>query len=214
VHAVPNALATPTSSTQAGLQVYLGNTKITGANVTYGGGVYPGLEYALVPSGNLSLKAVIPAGTSNPEIAVVNAPVTLSAGKFYTAVITDTIPTASFFLIEENFSPVADSGKYFVRLVNATPKSGAYDLYGVTDVATIASNIQYKSASAFTQIFVGTGSRTFAIRKPGTTTNIATVAITPTPGRMYSILSYGIDGATGLRAPKVTFFTSRFQSPQ
>ncbi|HKP32462.1 MAG TPA: DUF4397 domain-containing protein [Chitinophagaceae bacterium] len=212
VHALANAFATPTSTAQSGLQVYINDVKVTGNAVTFGGGVFPGLEYALVPSGTVNAKVVIPAGATNAEIvAVNNAPLTLEAGQTYTAFITDTIPNASIFTIKEDFSPVADSGKYFVRLVNATPKSAGYDLYAVTDAVTIASNVQYKSASPYVQIFAGTGARTFAIRKPGTTTNIATVAITPTARRMYTIFSYGIDGGTGARAPKLQFFTARFQ---
>lgn len=219
VHTVVNAVVTPASTSQSSLQVYLGDTKITGANVTYGGGVVPGLEYASVPAGNLTFKAIIPASASNAEIPVVNAPLALTAGKTYTAVITDSLPTASVLLIEENFTPKADSGKYFVRLINATPKptgstiTDGYDLYAVTDAATVVSNVQYKTASPFTQLFVGTGSRTFAIRKPGSTTNVATpVSISPVAGRMYSIVSYGIEGVTtGLRTTRLTFFTSRFE---
>ncbi len=212
VHALTNAFATPSSTAQSGLQVYINDVKLTGTAVTFGGGVFPGLEYALVPSGTVNAKVVIPSGTTNPEIVVVNnAPLTLEANQTYTAFITDTIPTASIFTIKEDFSPVADSGKYFVRLVNASPKSAGYDLYSVTDAVTVASNIQYKSASPYVQIFAGSGARTFAIRKPGSTTNIATVAITPTARRMYTFFSYGIDGATGARAPKLQFFTARFQ---
>ena len=68
VHAVANALATPT--TQAGLQVYWGDQKVTGTSVGYGGGVYPGLEYAQIPGGNNTLKAVVPAAGTNPEVTV------------------------------------------------------------------------------------------------------------------------------------------------
>lgn len=211
IHALHNAFTTPASTTQAGLQVYLNDTKITGTNITYGGGVFPGLEYSNIQAGNGTLKATIPAGSSNAEIPVLSAPVNFEAGKTYSVFITDTLPTTSLFSIEENFSLKADSGKYFVRLVNLTPKTTAYDLYGVTDAVMTIPNVTYKTASPFTQVFAGSGARTFAIRKPGSTTNIATVAITPVAGRMYTVLSYGIDGTTGARAPKLTFFTSRFQ---
>src|SRR5215211_6665762 len=49
VHALSNAFATPASTTQAGLQFYVNDIKLTGTAVTFGGGVFPGLEYALVP---------------------------------------------------------------------------------------------------------------------------------------------------------------------
>ena len=213
VHTVTNALITPTSTSQAGLQVYLGSDKLTASNVTFGGGVFPGLEYALVPVSNTTIKAVIPAGASNPEIPVLNTSISLAEKKIYTAFISDTIPDVSVVLVEDDLTPKADSGKYFVRFVNLMTKSTPCDLYGTTDAVTIVSNIAYKSASSFTQIFAGTGARSFAVRKTGTTTNIATVSITPIAGRMYTIFSYGIDGfATGVRSPKLTFFTSRFQT--
>jgi hypothetical protein len=212
VHTVTNALATPTATAQAGLQVYLNDAKLTGSAITFGGGVFPGLEYALVPASSTTLKAVIPAGTSNSEISVFNGSIALTEKKNYTAFITDTLPATSLFLIEDDLSPIADAGKYFVRFVNVTPKSSAYDLYSTADATTVASNISYKAASSFMQLQVGSGSRTFAVRKPGTTTDIVTVGITPIAGRMYTIFSYGIDGGSGLRAPKVTFFTSRFQT--
>ncbi len=209
VHAVTNALSSPT--TQAGLQVYINDAKLTGSAVTFGGGVFPGLEYALVPSGSVNIKAVVPASGTNPEALIFSGPVTLEGGKTYTAVITDTLPSTSIFLVTEELTTIADSGKYFIRLINATPKSVAYDLYGVTDAAMISTNVAYKTAGAYVQIFAGTGARTFAIRKPGNATNIVTIAITPVPGRAYNILSHGIDGGTGARAPKLAFFTSRFQ---
>jgi hypothetical protein len=211
VHAIPNVFSGTTTTTQAGLQVFLNNQKITGTPVGIGGGVVPGLEYSLVPAGNLTLKAVLPTAVTTTDSVVLTAPLELTSGKTYTVFLTDTLPTASILKVEENFSVKADSGKYFVRLVNLTPKSTAYDLYGVTDAQTVIPNVAYKTASAFTQIFAGTGARSFAIRKTGSATNVATVSITPVAGRMYTIVSYGVDGGTGARLPKLAFFTSRFQ---
>lgn len=210
IHTLTNALV-PAGNAQAGLQVYLNDAKLTGNNITFGGGVFPGLEYSLVPAGTLNIKAVIPASGTTPETVAATGQVDLAAGKTYSIFVTDTLPAASFVRIEDDLSPVADSGKYFVRLVNLTPKSGAYDLYSVTDAMMVAPNVAYKSASPFVQVPAGTGSRTFAIRKVGSTTNVKTVAITPVAGRMYTIFSYGIDGGTGVRAPNGTFYTSRFQ---
>ena len=139
--------------------------------------------------------------------------IAMTEKKIYTAFLTDTMPTASIFLVEDNLTPYADSGKYFVRFVNVTPKSGAYDLFSTSDAGTIAYSVGYKNASNFVQLPVGTGARSFAVRKPGNPTNIATTSITPIAGRMYTIFSYGIADGTGIRIPRLTFFTSRFQPP-
>ncbi|MEO5647796.1 MAG: DUF4397 domain-containing protein [Chitinophagaceae bacterium] len=214
IHTVPNALATPTSTAVSALNVYFNNSKLNGTAITYGG-VFPALEFASVPAGASSnISAKIPAGTSNPEIPVVDKTLALEAGKIYSAFITDTLPTADIFLIEETLTAVADPGKYFVRFVNASPKSAGYDLFAVTDAVIAFTDIKYKTASGFMQFNAETGARTFAVRRTGVTTNLITTAITPVAGRMYTIFSYGIDGVTtGIKAVKATFYTTRFQSP-
>lgn len=213
VHTVANAYPLPDTVTQGGLQLYVNGNKITGAtNVTYGGGVFPGLEYSLVPAGDVNLKAVIPAGTNNPAIPVLDATLKVEDQKTYTAFMVDSLPTTSVFLIEEKFSQIADSGKYFIRLVNATMGAPALDLYGTTDATLMASAIPYKAASEFKQIFVGTGARAFALRLPGSTVNLGTSSITPVAGRMYTLLTYGVIGKGGTRNPRITFYTSRFQT--
>ncbi len=213
VHTVPNAYPLPDTAAQGGLQLYVNGNKITGAtNVTYGGGVFPGLEYSLVPAGDINLKAVIPAGTNNPAIPVLDATLKVGDQKTYTAFITDSLPTTSVFLVEENFSQVADSGMYFVRLVNVTMGAPALDLYGTSDAMVIASSVPYKAASDFKKVFVGAGARAFALRLAGGTTNLATASITPVAGRMYTLLTYGVINKGGTRSPRLTFYTSRFQT--
>lgn len=211
IHALPNIFPVGSTTAQAGLQIYVNGGKLTGTAITYGGGVFPGLEYAQVPAGNVTVKAAVAATATAPEIVAFTGNLDLAAGKTYSLFVADTMPTASILRIEEDFSLQADSGKYFVRLVNLTARTTAYDLYGVTDAAMTVPNVAYKTASPWVQVFVGSGARTFAIRKPGSTTNVATIAITPVAGRMYTVFSYGIDGGTGARVPRVTFFTSRFQ---
>jgi hypothetical protein len=86
------------------------------------------------------------------------------------------------------------------------------DLYGTSDAATIVTNIPYKGVSEFKQVLVGSGSRSFAVRITGVTTTQATVSIAPVAGRMYTVFAYGVMGKGGTRAPKATFYTSRFQT--
>jgi hypothetical protein len=219
INTIPNALALPSSSSLSSLAFYFNNNKLSGSNISYGG-VFPGLEFASVDAGASSLfLGKILATTTTPDKDVVTKNLNLEAGGIYSAFLLDTVPTADVFLIKENLSAVADTGgvggfgKYFVRLVNATPLSLGYDLFASSDNTTPITNVAYKTASNFIQLDVATGPRAFTIRKAGTTISIGTTSITPVKGRMYTIFSYGIEGGTGLRVTRATFYTTRFQSP-
>ena len=163
--------------------------------------------------------AKIFATATSPDRDVASKNLNLEAGGIYSAFLLDTLPTTDIFLIKENLSAVADTGgaggfgKYFVRLVNATPNSLGYDLFASSDNTTPITNVTYKSASSFIQLDVATGPRAFTIRKAGSTTSIGTTSITPVKGRMYTIFSYGIEGGAGLRVTRATFYTTRFQTP-
>lgn len=219
INTIPNALATPTSSSFSPLALYLNNIKLSGTNITYGS-VFPSLEFASVNAGpsNLLLAKIFATATT-PDKDIASKNLNLEAGGIYSAFLVDTVPTTDVFLIKENLSAVADTGgvgglgKYFVRLVNATPLSLGYDLFASSDNITPITNVAYKAASNFIQLDVATGPRAFTIRKAGTTTGIGSTSITPVKGRMYTIFSYGIEGGTGLRVTRATFYTSRFQTP-
>jgi hypothetical protein len=213
VHALTNAMYSPKATATAPMQLYLGGTKITGANITAGAGVFPGLEWSLVSSGTLEFKALIPKTDTTAEQEAVKTQITLEAGQTYSLFVTDTLPTATVLLVkDEQLNAVADSGKYFIRYINLTPKSTGYDFYSTSDLQTVFTNVPYKGATEYKQLFVGTAARSLAIRKTGTTTNLLTSSLTPVAGRMYTVFSWGIDGGTGLRAIKAATYTSRFQT--
>jgi hypothetical protein len=214
VHTVVNAYPLPDTVAQSSLQLYVNDQKVTGtANFTYGGGVFPSLEYSMLPAGDNTIKAMIPERTGIPAITVLNStPFKLEDHQTYTAFITDSIPNTSVFLIKEDFSPKADSGKYFVRLVNVAMNSSPLEFYAVTDATSLATGVTNKTATPFVQVPVGTSTRTFAVRLPSSTSNLASVALTPVAGRMYTFITYGVQGKTGTRIGKLTFYTSRFQT--
>jgi hypothetical protein len=220
INTLPNALALPSSTSLSSLAVYYNANKLTGTNLSYGN-VFPSLEYASVNAGtsNFFLAKILATATT-PEKDVTVKTLNLEAGGIYSAFLLDTVPTADVLLIKENLTALVDTaggvggyGKYFVRLVNATPLSGGYDLFSSSDNVTPITNIGYKAASNFIQLDVATGPRAFTVRKTGTTTAIGTLNITPVRGRMYTIFSYGIEGGTGIRSTRATSYTSRFQSP-
>jgi hypothetical protein len=219
INTIPNALALPSSTSLSSLAFYYNANKLSGTNIG-SGGVFPALEFASVNAGasNFFLAKILATPTS-PEKDVTTKTLNLEANGIYSAFLVDSLPNTDVFLIKENLKAIADTigagfaGKYFVRLVNATPLSAGYDLFSSSDNVTPITNIGYKAASDFVQLNVATGPRAFTIRKAGTTTSIGTTSITPVKGRMYTIFTYGIEGGTGIRATKVTFYTTRFQSP-
>src|SRR5688572_29531529 len=94
VHTLTNAFV-GTTTTRSGLQMYMNDAKVTGNAITFGGGVFPGLEYAQVPAGTVTVKAVMPASGAVPEAVAATGSVDIAAGKTYSIFVTDTLPTAT-----------------------------------------------------------------------------------------------------------------------
>lgn len=216
VHSLSNAFATPTATAQSGLQVYYNNQKLTGTNINYGG-VFPVLEYAKLPAGNISFKWVMPAGASNPETAMKDTTVTLQADQTYTLFLIDTLPDPHVMAVlekPEDLKAVADSGKFFVRLVHLTTSAPGFDLIDSVKNSntTLFTNVGYGTVSPYIQYNVGSAAKKFLLRNNGATTNLVTVDWTPVAGRVYTFYTMGIGGLTGARAPKMTFVTTRFQT--
>lgn len=214
VHTLSNVFADPASTAQAGLQVYYNNQKLTGSNIGYGG-IFPTLEYARIPAGNIAFKWVMPAGATNPETVIKDTSLTLQADLTYTFFLLDTLPTPHVLALQEDLkAPIADSGKFFVRLLHLTTNAPGLALIdSVKDNnTTVISNVNYGSVSPFTQFYAGTGARKFLLRYTGATSNLVTVDWTPVAGRMYTFYTTGIDGQKGARAPKMTSMITRFQT--
>jgi hypothetical protein len=215
VHTVINAFALPDTAAQSALQVYINDTKITGTSTPlfgYGGNVFPNLEYTMLPAGDLSLKAIIAERPNIPAIPVLNTTIKLEDQQTYTVFLTDSLPTVSTFVIKEDFTQKADSGKYYVRLANMAMNSSPYEFYAVTDAVSLNTGVTNKTVTEFKQVNVGTGLRSFAIRLPGQTTNLASLTLTPVAGRMYTFVAFGVQGKGGARIGKLTYYTSRFQT--
>jgi uncharacterized protein DUF4397 len=217
VHALTNATYSSKGTATAPLQIFINGNKLTGNNITAGTGVFPNLEFALVPSGSVELKAIIPKTDTTAEAEAMKKTVTLENGQTYSVFIADTIPTATAFIVKEDLTAVADSGKYFVRYVNLTAKSTGYDFLNASDKDTfmIFNNQPYLSASAWQQMNVATGARAFVMRRTGNNANVISFSFTPTAGRMFTIFSYGVDDVkTGFKTPRAASYTTRFQTYQ
>lgn len=169
---------------------YANGTKVsgilsaTGSESTTGtayGGVYPASNYSIINPGTYKINGIIPstaAANANVSISEVNP--ALANGKYYSlytsGIYNSTTKTAESFVLEDVLPPSTSSNTVsYVRFVNAIPNgTAAMNLViknSVTAVETIvATNIGYKSGSAF--VAVPVGSYELYVRYPSSSTNI------------------------------------------
>jgi hypothetical protein len=151
-------------------------------------------DYLTVPGGAYNVK-VTPA--NNPGVIVIDANVTLDAGKRYSAYATGPLATiAPYVLVDDNRS-VATAAK--VRIVHTAPSAGAVDVYVTAPGASIATaapaltNVPFRAESGYLSLAAGsydvtvtpTGTKTAAIG-PATITlangGVYTAAARDAPG--------------------------------
>jgi Domain of unknown function (DUF4397) len=193
------------------------------------------INYAFVPSGNQSLKVVIPATTTVPESQVSTGSLVSEAGKNYSCFLTGTSPNYSVFQVNDDFSVIeADKSKAYIRFLNLitnTPAAG-YDIALIKttpatsttpEIKTVVktfSGVIYKGAG---EVFVPidvipeTENTPYEIqlRAAGVTTTFIARLLTgfiPRAGRVYTLYSVGIAGGlpnATTNVPTVTFYTNR-----
>ncbi len=173
-------------------------------------------DYLSVPIGNIEVAVTIPkVGTSTDSI-VVMAPKTIpiELGKFYTYIVTDSFPAATSYILSDD-AMYADSGYVKLKITNAIPNAGPLDFLmtntRVTDTL-VASNIDYKGASAFITLPFTPGAVTFKMRKTGTTTIINASPYSTTSianKRVFTLVARGYVGATGTRAPTYSYIFNK-----
>ncbi|MDT3401883.1 DUF4397 domain-containing protein [Mucilaginibacter terrae] len=118
---------------------------------------------------------------------------TLVNNGVYTLYLTNLVATPEFVLLKDNIVKPA-AGQVSVRFVHVSAGTPNVDL--VTSTGTvIASNIAYKSASAFASVAVG--KYTLQVRQAGTSTVLATIADKDLAANsVYTVWLQGINGST------------------
>lgn len=123
----------------------VGRTPFPGGGYNTMGDARP--DYLAVPQGEIKMKISIPQkGTNVDSVVLYNYTMTLEAGKYYTAHVTDTAAKTEAVLLNDD--PVRpDSNFVKFRFLNLMPNVPAVDLYYGTTV--ISGNIAYKSVSNY-----------------------------------------------------------------
>jgi hypothetical protein len=194
---------------------FVNDTKTSATLVTSGlptGTVYasafPINYYTIVPSGNQTMKAEIPATATIPASTVLTSPLVIEAGKYYSTFLVGADAPYAIYTVADDLT-VADPTKAYIRFLNVISNSPAtgYDLSikELNSNAVIFSGVTYLGGNkAFIPITPVADNSSVAyeaqLRTIGTTTIVAKVAITPRKGRVYTFYSGGYVG--GLPATK------------
>ncbi len=187
----------------------------TGSVATYQG-LFPGSNYAAVPSGSTVIKVQastpVPALTSAQTSAagavigtVTQSTADGSAYSVFALGLPGSVTSPLGIKVIPDVFPAAASGKAYVRLAYMIPNGTAVDmaatvtLTGTTAATakTLISNIAYSNVSDFIAVDVnpsGLTNYTFQLYLTGTTTKLGTVsaAISLAPGRYYTIIGRGL----------------------
>ncbi len=195
-------------------------------------GVFPASNYAVVVSGNTSIKvaastpkpALISKQTIAPATTVGSITQNTVDGSAY-SVFTIGLPGAATNglttkIIEDKF-PDAASGKAYIRLAQLIPNSAAaIDLQGTytptgaaATTKTILTNLSYPAVSDFVAVDVNpisTTAYTFQMYLTGTTTKLGTVSasLALAPGRYYTIIGRGLAADYVVPGTGITLKTS------
>lgn len=235
---------TGTAGSSIPVNYFMNDLKVTSVGVTTGvpigfgfGATAPNtITYAVVPSGNQTLKSVTPStsSTSNPPVVTpeterTSEQVTTEAGKYYSCFLVGTSKTTlKNHIINDDFSVATDPAKAYIRVVNTvenTPATGYKVVITKKYVATstkpaystdllIFENISFLGGSTVFVPFepnVSGESNTYDLKLYNGTTLLSTVStFVPRPGRIYSIFTLGSVGLTGTTwAPRLTWYTNK-----
>lgn len=187
----------------------------TGSVATYQG-LFPGSNYAAVPSGSTVIKVQastpVPALTSAQTSAagavigtVTQSTADGSAYSVFALGLPGSVTSPLGIKVVPDVFPAAASGKAYVRLAYMIPNGTAVDMAATVTLTgataaitkTLISNIAYSNVSDFIVVDVnpsGLTNYTFQLYLTGTTTKLGTVsaAISLAPGRYYTIIGRGL----------------------
>lgn len=189
----------------------LGRTPFPGGGYNTIGDSRP--DYLVITQGEVTMKISIPnKGTNTDSVVLYNTSMTLEAGKYYTAHITDTAAkTQNVLLIDDPVRPDSNYSKF--KFVNLMPNVAAVDLYYGTTV--VAVNIPYKGASNYFTMMIPSTTLAWTIRPAGasaTSPALATYTSVATNAnqRIYTAFAVGYSGSTdAARKPYISFLLNR-----
>ncbi len=184
---------------------YANDTKMTAVSSVTGvesllgvgyGSVGSGGYYSAIIPGQYTLKGKI-AAEIDKDLAISNIAGTIETGKSYSVYqsgfFNATDKTVDGFIIEDQL-PALDTGKAYVRFVNAISNSNPMTLYAkntlTSEEIAVGSDVAYKAGGAFTAL--PNGVYNLSTRYAGSATNvISRLSVSFSKGRVYTIGSRG-----------------------
>ncbi len=213
-----------TAADAPAVDVYANDAKINGAVPTAANlpvavsylGLFPSVDYALIPAGSPTFKVVAPAAGAIPATTVLTGAIPVEDGKYYSIFAIGTAPNYSVLALNDNLE-IADRTKAYIRFINLisnTPTAGME--VGITQIGSgdaIYTGIGYKGGKpeflGITPVATGGSTAyTFELRNSGSKTVIKTLSLSPAAGRIYTIYAMGIVGNTA-KAPTLAFYTNK-----
>lgn len=208
-----------TAADAPAIDIYANDAKINGAVPTAANlpvavsylGLFPSVDYAVIPAGSPTFKVIDPATTTT----VLTGALPIEDGKYYSVFAIGTAPTYSVLALNDNLD-VADPTKTYIRFINLisnTPTAGME--VGITQIGSgdaIYTGVGYKGGKpeflGITPVASGGTAYTFELRNSGSKTVIKTLSLSPAAGRIYTIYAMGIVGNTA-KAPTLAFYTNK-----
>ena len=201
-----------------GVNFYANDVKMTAISSTSGtesvtgvvyGGVGAGGLYSSIKPGTYVFSGKI-AALVDKDLAISTITSTIAAQKDYSfyqsGVYNTTSKTIDGFVVEDAFPATLDTGRAYVRFVNAIYNSSAMTLYAKNANTTAAEEavgaaVAYKAGGAF--IALPNGVYNLNVRTTGSATNLITrAAVSFSKGRIYTIGARGDLSPTAVTANK------------
>jgi len=159
----------------------LSSTGSESATGTAYGGVYPASNYSIIKPGTYKVNGIVPStAATNANVSISEISQSLTNEKYYSlytcGIYNSTSKTAESFVLEDVLpGPAASNLVSYVRFVNTIPNgTSAMNLIIKNSVSgletVVATNIAYKTGSAF--VAVPVGSYELYVRYPSSSTNV------------------------------------------
>lgn len=169
---------------------------------------FPAGGYAILPSGDVNLDFV----RSDSSKSLFTSKISVSADKWYTVYIGDTVPTPSISLIEDDIKPFQDTllRVRFVNMLSGRTKD-TLELWHQNTKKVVGENVTYGKASQFT--FTPGISDTFFYRKVGASVIYplsGSVVFSNSKAQTFTIFARGVNNKiTGNQTPKLDWWRNR-----
>lgn len=201
VHTIPDGPA---------VDLFVNDTKLNGAAVTYGTN-FPGSEYAVLTPGSAVVRVSTVASGTVAAQTILSATAPVEADKYYTVAAAGTAAAPAAVVFTDDLS-LPDASKAYFRVINLVSGGPAVD-FAIGTSAPLITNVATGKASDFVAVNPTTSTSPYSlqVRSTGTTTLIGTAIANATPGvgRKYTILVRGITGRTGTQAPTAGLYITR-----